>query len=202
MALTSLDLTIELREILLTERPPKLYEISPKGTVPVLHLPNGIVIDESLDILLWVYKQLSSINFDSDILQQVYIIDGDFKYWLNRYKYPDRYPQESQDYYFAQAIKILKKFEKLLDNNNFFGGLEPGFLDIATFPLIRQFAHVNLEAYQNAFTLLYEWYSKMHSNIRFNSIMEKYSPWKENSLPLLVNFHVSENTEKLIQKTP
>src|SRR5882757_10856221 len=43
----------ELREVVLRNKPPAMLEASPKGTVPVLVLANGEVIDESLDIMLW-----------------------------------------------------------------------------------------------------------------------------------------------------
>ena len=56
MALSQYNVKIELREILLKDRPDKLLKMSPKGTVPVLQLPNGEIIDESLDIINWVLK--------------------------------------------------------------------------------------------------------------------------------------------------
>ena len=39
-----------IRELVLRDKPKHMLEISPKGTVPVLLLPTGQVIDESLDI--------------------------------------------------------------------------------------------------------------------------------------------------------
>ena len=43
----------ELREILLRDKPAEMLALSPKGTVPVLQLPEGRVIEESLEIVRW-----------------------------------------------------------------------------------------------------------------------------------------------------
>ena len=90
MALSISNISIELREILLKDRPVSLYETSPKGTVPVLQLHDK-VIDESLDIMLWALKN----NFEqtwlskehAKELKMININDTEFKRWLDRYKY-------------------------------------------------------------------------------------------------------------------
>ena len=45
---------VEHREVILRDRPAHMMEISPKGTVPVLLLPDGTVIEESLEIMEFV----------------------------------------------------------------------------------------------------------------------------------------------------
>ena len=50
MALILASQKCELREILLKNKPDEMLKISPKGTVPVLQLPDK-VLDESLDII-------------------------------------------------------------------------------------------------------------------------------------------------------
>ena len=57
MALAYSDITIEMKEIFLQNRPQELFDISPKGTVPVLYLNNSKIIDESLDIMQWSLTQ-------------------------------------------------------------------------------------------------------------------------------------------------
>jgi glutathione S-transferase len=42
----------EIREVKLSAKPAELIAASPKATVPVLVLPDGRVIDESLDIMI------------------------------------------------------------------------------------------------------------------------------------------------------
>ena len=101
MALSYSNITIELREILLKARPKSLIEISPKGTVPVLQLLNGFVIDESIDIMKWAIQHSNSLKLlnDNPKLQKLLINqnDSEFKIWLDRYKYNDRNKNYSLD---------------------------------------------------------------------------------------------------------
>ena len=53
MALLVSDTAFEIREVKLSDKPAELIAASPKATVPVLVLPEGQVIDESLDIMRW-----------------------------------------------------------------------------------------------------------------------------------------------------
>ena len=103
MALSYAEIKIELREISLKDRPPELYEASPKGTVPVLIALDKTVIDESLDIMIWALKNKKNQTWTSqDSNKQLTMIeenDTDFKYWLDRYKYNERYPDNSKEYY-------------------------------------------------------------------------------------------------------
>ena len=60
LAIIKSGISVELREVILRNKPPELLEISPKGTVPVLLLKNGVVIDESLDIMTWALSYRDS----------------------------------------------------------------------------------------------------------------------------------------------
>ena len=51
MSIVRTNYICEHREVILRDRPEHMMEISPKGTVPVLLLPNGNVIEESLEIM-------------------------------------------------------------------------------------------------------------------------------------------------------
>ena len=100
MALSKSNITIELREISLKKRPDALYQISPKGTVPVLQLVENEIIDESLDIMLWAIDNSNCDWLKNEQEKQLEIIsinDGKFKYWLDRYKYSDRYPEHNEN---------------------------------------------------------------------------------------------------------
>ena len=100
LALRISGLPLELREVSLKSKPPEMLALSAKGTVPVLVLPDGLVIDESLDIMRWALSQNDPEAWLShgplnDMLALIAINDGKFKHALDRYKYPNRYPQES-----------------------------------------------------------------------------------------------------------
>ena len=201
MALTQIDITLELREVSLKDRPTQLYDISPKETVPVLQLQNGEVIDESLDIMLWCFQQNEGQSEYSSQLEFIKIIDGEFKYWLDRYKYHERYPEYSRDYYRDKCTVILSQFENLLEKNIYFSGNEMQLADMAIFPFIRQFAHVDKDWFLSAFQTLAAWYHKIHTSPVFTGVMEKYDFWKEGGDPLLINFYEIGNTEQpILQK--
>jgi glutathione S-transferase len=102
----------ELREVVLRDKPAELLAASPKGTVPVLVLPGGTVIDQSLDVMLWALRRQDPENWllpprgaIADMLALVAGNDGDFKRNLDRYKYPHRYPEESAGDAQAFALK-------------------------------------------------------------------------------------------------
>jgi glutathione S-transferase len=87
MALIRSNFQVELREVVLRNRPSHMMHISPKGTVPVLLLPNGTVIEESLEIM----KHVLNWELSGDEEHWVERNDGEFKYHLDRYKYPNRF---------------------------------------------------------------------------------------------------------------
>ena len=201
MALTQINLTLELREILLSDRPKELYDISPKGTVPVLFLKNGEVIDESLDIMLWCFKKLTGQIDYSSQLELIKIIDGDFKYWLDRYKYHNRFPEYPQVYYRDKCVDILNNIETILGNKPFIINNNIQFTDMAIFPLIRQFVYVDRLWFLDRFQALTEWYLQIQISSIFTSVMEKYDLWEEGLDPKLVNFFEKKNNEESILKT-
>ena len=117
MALAHTGISVELREILLSERPDELYAISSKGTVPVLELEDGQVIDESFDIIMWTLDQTNTdwmeINPDQQ-LKMIHANDHEFKPWLDKYKYHDRHPSYPRSYYRDKCGNMLGEFEKLV----------------------------------------------------------------------------------------
>ena len=90
--------TCALREVVLRNKPPEMIQASPKGTVPVMLLPNGHVLEESLEIMHWALNKsdpegwLAPLNEASDHINTLISEnDGSFKENLDRYKYPTRY---------------------------------------------------------------------------------------------------------------
>ncbi len=63
MTLVYTGVEVELRDILLKNKPAAMIASSPKATVPVLVTPQGKVIDESFDIMLWALDQNDPDNW-------------------------------------------------------------------------------------------------------------------------------------------
>ena len=120
MALSYCNIQVELREISLRDRPQSLYDISKKGTVPVILTKNKNVIDESLDIMIWALNKKNNqtwLNKDNKEIDLINFNDTEFKKWLDKYKYHDRYPENSKESYRDKCNVILAKYENNLNNN-------------------------------------------------------------------------------------
>ena len=57
LAVCSAGIRVELREILLRDKPDAFLRASPKGTVPVVELADGTVLEESRDVMQWALSQ-------------------------------------------------------------------------------------------------------------------------------------------------
>jgi glutathione S-transferase len=144
MGLKLAQIEVEIREISLSNKPQHMLQISPKGTVPVLLLPNGKVIDESLDIMCWALKERAlGINLDAASKALIAENDSSFKRALDAYKYPERNKNKTQIEHRADGEVFLQKLETLLQKSEYLLEATPSIADIAIFPFIRQFAAVN-----------------------------------------------------------
>jgi len=171
----------EHREILLKDRPKMLYDLSPKGTVPVLYLPDGTVIDESLDIMKWAISRSDpdswfANNKDAQ-LKAIELNDKDFKKWLDRYKYYDRFPDFPPEFYRKKCEQILDVYDKNLQNNQFVFDNNLSLGDMAILPFIRQFANVDIAWFNKRFINLSDWLEKLINTKIFISMMIKYNIW-------------------------
>ena len=191
MALCEAEISIELREILLKDRPKALYKISSKGTVPVLQINSETIIDESLDIMIWVINK-SKINWleheKTKQFEMIRVNDTDFKYWLDRYKYSDRYPDKTHENYQKKCGEFLSSYNSILKNKIYLFGEQYQLVDIALFPFIRQCAHINSNWFENNFKNLNTWLNKIKSSSLFLSIMNKYNLWDKEGRGEIVEF--------------
>lgn len=197
LALATSGLPYELREVVLRNKPPEMIAASPKATVPVLVLPTGEVIDQSLDIMLWALRQNDPQGWlmpqNSTLAVMLAIIttnDGPFKTSLDRYKYPNRYTQEyvvADSAKFAEThrtscAKFLNQLETLLSQSagakNLFGD-KTSLADMATLPFIRQFAHTDKNWFaEQPWPNLQLWLAQFEASDLFVRVMEKNEPWR------------------------
>jgi len=175
MALQLANIPVEIREVSLRDKPAHLLQISPKGTVPVLLLDDGVVIEQSLDIMLWALKEYA-LNPNIHEGYNALILENDtrFKKALDAYKYPERYPNQTQAQHRATGELYLQQLEGLLHQHAFLLSDVAGFADIAIFPFVRQFAAVDVAWWQKEpYPKLAAWLSHWVESALFNSIMTK-----------------------------
>ena len=186
MALAYTNVKVEIREISLRHRPDELYEASKKGTVPVLITTDGLVIDESLEIMLWTLKNnLNQTWLVEDCHVEIEMINKNdtlFKKWLDRYKYHDRYPENTKQYYRKKCDNILSKYESQLNSTQYLLKDSISISDIAIFPFIRQFANVDYKWFENNYTELTVWLENICSSDLFVQIMKKYEMWDRKNM--------------------
>lgn len=200
LAITRAATLVEIREVELRNKPTALLTASPKGTVPVLVLPSGQVIDESLGIMQWALRindpddWLSAWQSES-CLQLIQRNDGEFKYYLDRYKYADRYPEHSVKYYRRQGECFLGDLEQHLQQDAYLCGSRFGIADAAIAPFVRQFAAVDQDWFtQSQYPALRHWLRTFLDSPLFAGIMHQYQPWKADSPPLLFGLDVSNSS--------
>ena len=191
MALAHTGISVELREILLTERPDELYAISSKGTVPVLELEDGQVIDESFDIIMWALDQTNTdwleINPDQQ-LKMIHANDHEFKPWLDKYKYHERHPEHTKEYYQNQCDAFLSNYNETLKMQPYLTGEKMQLLDVAIFPFVRQFSFVDSRYFEEKYSQLNLCLQQWKNSKLFNSIMDKYVQWGPDHDPMIISF--------------
>jgi glutathione S-transferase len=144
MALGISGVAFDTTEVSLRAKPPALLAASPKGTVPVLVLVDGTIIDESLDIMHWALAQNDPEGWlacdGDDAANLIAANDGPFKHALDRYKYPTRYSGTDPAQHRAAGLAILDNLNMRLSRQDYLNGATRTLPDIALFPFVRQFA--------------------------------------------------------------
>jgi glutathione S-transferase len=188
MALAYANISAEIREISLREKPASMLTISPKGTVPVLQL-GDLVIEQSIDIMKWALQQNDPNNWYGFHMQEAvdFLIaqnDDQFKQLLDRYKYPERVFQGMQ-LTATEALELavetfIQPFDKKLETQQFLLGDKVTLADIAIFPFVRQFSMVDSAWFEAAnFPSLKRWLNHHIESPLFLGVMQKYPTWHD-----------------------
>jgi glutathione S-transferase len=189
---------VELRDVVLTDKPPEMIAASAKATVPILVLAPSKVIEESVDVMLWalaesdpynllrtkaVNSRVGSSEIESstkldDILSLVYLFDHEFKPSLEAYKCAKRY-HESNLQECRQACEVyIQNLEQRLSSHDFLIDEKESMADIALLPFIRQFAKVERQWYlQSSYPKVKRWLNQYLQSAMFNKVMAKYPLW-------------------------
>jgi len=186
LALLASGTICEIREVKLSAKPAELLAISPKATVPVLHLPDGRVIDESLDIMRWALARSDPEGW-LDRTDDALIAgnDGPFKHHLDRYKYPDRHGADPTEHRSA-GLDRLRPLEARLRASPYLCGDAMGLADAALMPFVRQYAQTD-RAWFDALPLpgLHAWLTQLTGSSLFEAAMVRLAPWKAGDAQIL-----------------
>jgi glutathione S-transferase len=187
MALRYANIDVEVREIALREKPAHMLTVSPKGTVPVLVLASGKVLEQSLDIMDWAVEKS---DVDEWIIQDqavqrlsddlIATNDGAFKQALDKYKYAIRFPENPHDVYRASGEEFLQRLESLLRQSAYLCGNTITKADVAIFPFVRQFSMVDEPWFEVAnYPALKAWLNGLLNSQLFIDVMQKYPVWRD-----------------------
>lgn len=180
---------VELREVRLSAKPEAMLAVSPKGTVPIMVLPDGEVIDQSLDIM----RKALSLNdpegwLDRDDPALIATNDGPFKRDLDRYKYPDRHGPDAETPR-ERGLHFLREIDDRLTTTPYLCGDRRGLADAAIVPFVRQFAAVDPEWFaMQPLDHLKRWLFAYLDSDLFNAIMLRVPNWSPLDKATLVSW--------------
>jgi len=186
LAIAASGIEVELREILLRDKPEAFRAASVKATVPVLQSGDGKVLEESRDIMFWALEQndpqdwLAPWHHDQQQVETfLERLDGSFKTNLDRYKYASRFdPEEAMANRDAGAA-FLGEIDQILSRQPALSGEKAGIMDYASLPFVRQFRIADESWFDaQSWPYLHKWLQRFLQSPAFAAIMQKYPPWQ------------------------
>lgn len=197
---------VALRDVVLTNKPAEMILASPKATVPILVLEelsaaneqsgvgaSAVVIDESLDIMLWALKAADPLNLlhrdsrdgvQSDKLTEMLVLindfDVEFKVRLEAYKCAKRYHETTLSDCRIACEEYIQQLEVRLTEHDFLFSEQESLADIALLPFIRQFARIERQWYlQSPYPNVQRWLNSYLQSPMFTKVMAKHPLWLE-----------------------
>ncbi|MEO8545066.1 MAG: glutathione S-transferase [Burkholderiaceae bacterium] len=182
MALAQAGIVVRIREVTLRDKPADMLALSPKGTVPVLQLPDGQVLDESCEIMLWALQQCDPQSWLPHTQAQADLAygwiarnDEEFKPLLDRYKYATRHPGCTQEQHRQHALHaFVAPLDAVLRERAYLLGDAACWADVALFPFVRQFAMVEPVWFAQApLAELRRWLALWSASTLFHAVMAR-----------------------------
>ena len=186
LSIASSGQQVELREVVLRNKPAEMLAASPKATVPVLVCADGSVLEESRDIMDWALSEndpegLTDWPADDLAAMQALVetFDGPFKTALDRYKYATRYADADEGSERAKAAGYLAELETMLEGRLYLFGERMSLADMAILPFVRQYAHVDINWFRaQPWPNVIRWLDAFLASNRLEAVMAKYPQWK------------------------
>lgn len=179
MALLQAEQTVELREIVLRDKPAAFFEASPSASVPCL-LNDSEVLDESLDVMKWALERNDPdgwLDMPEEGWDWIARADGPFKDALDRTKYAPRYPGVDPLEHRALAATFLADLDAQIETWIFD---RETLADHAILPFVRQFAFIDKSWFEaQPWPSLQAWLERYLASEAFGAIMPKYPQWAE-----------------------
>ena len=185
LALRVSGMTYELREVALKTKPAEMLAVSPKGTVPVLCLPSGQVLEQSLNIMQWALQhsdpegwlpQRAELRAWTD--EAIATNDGAFKTHLDRYKYPQRFGLQDGLAHRELGAAVLTRWQQVLAQQAFLAGDRWGLADACLAPFVRQFARTDRAWFDaQPWPQLLAWLVAFENSEAFLAVMHKHPLW-------------------------
>ena len=185
LAIKAAGVSVALREVVLRDKPAALVAASPKATVPVLQLPDGRVLEQSLDIMRWALALRDPHGWlrpdeHADVEALIALNDGPFKQALDRYKYAPRHPEQPAHVHRDAAVALLlASLEVRLADRRYLLRDTPSLADLAIVPFVRQFAAVDAAWFDGApLAHLRAWMQGLTATPLFESVMTRFDAWR------------------------
>ncbi len=175
-----------LREVKLSDKPQAMLDASPKGTVPVLVLADGTVIDESIEVMRWALSRNDPEGWlERDDPELIAENDGPFKHALDHYKYPNRYDDCDPLPHRERGLEFLQKLDGRIAQGGQLCGEKRGLSDVAIFPFIRQFANHDRDWFDGLdLPHVHKWLAGHLESPLFKTVMQREKPWKPGDAPI------------------
>ena len=185
-ALLSSHIDVELREIVLQDKPREFLKASNSGTVPCLQLQDKI-IDESMDIMIWALRKNDPddwLDMPAEGYRLINEVEEKFKPNLDKTKYATRYPQNDSKVSKNLAIEYLINLDKKIKGEFFFGE-QPKLADVAIFPFVRQFANIDTNWFNEfGWQKLQNWLKAFVGSNMFDNSQKKFDKWRPAADPV------------------